>query len=243
MNTVDTEFEEFLGGLWGRLTGGTTAAPGKVYGPPSPGLPQYPPPDTESAMLRSAIRGGETNENALADLVFFRRHPERNGRLISRSESNFAQLSSEWLTIRDTLVRPALSGTPTAPAGGSSGAPSAPGASSGVGTFDGKPVANWFIPYLTWARQNGWQGRLNSGYRTPEYSEQLCYRICQPPAPSCPGRCAGRSSSHSQDVKPKGAIDVSDEARFGELMARCPFSPRICNDLPNDRIHFSVTGH
>lgn len=123
---------------------------------------------------------------------------------------------------------------------GGGGGASTPGPSAGVGSFDGVPVANWLIPYLSWARQNGWQGRLNSGWRSPEHSERLCFEKCG--AATCPGTCAGRSSNHSADVKPKGAIDVSDEARFAELMARCPLSPRIFNDLSKDRIHFSATG-
>ena len=96
-------------------------------------------------------------------------------------------------------------------------------------------------PYLDWARAHGWQGTLNSGYRTPEYSEHLCKGICG--APSCPGRCAGRSSHHSIRVKPGGSIDVSDYVRFGELMRQCPYSPRIFNNLPNDRVHYSSTGN
>jgi hypothetical protein len=75
----------------------------------------------ESLIVRSAIRSGTTNENQLTDLVFFRRHPERNGRAISSSEPNYRQLSQEWLSIRDTIVRPILRGTPAPPA-----APSAP---------------------------------------------------------------------------------------------------------------------
>ena len=117
------------------------------------------------------------------------------------------------------------------------GAPSSPA----VATFDGKPVASWLIAYLSWARQHGWQGTLTSGWRDPEYSEKLCMQICG--APTCPGRCAGRFSNHSGSVKPQGAIDVSDYTRFGKLMAQCPLSPRIFNDLPKDRVHFSATGH
>ena len=128
-----------------------------------------------------------------------------------------------------------LAGAPSAPP-----APSAPGPSSGVRSFDGVPVARWLIPYLSWARDRGWQGRLNSGWRSPEHSERLCFDMCQ--NPTCPGKCAGRSSNHSADVKPGGAIDVSDEARFAELMAACPYSPRIFNNLSADRIHFSATG-
>jgi peptidoglycan hydrolase-like protein with peptidoglycan-binding domain len=111
---------------------------------------------------------------------------------------------------------------------------------AGVGSFDGKPVAAWMVPYLEWARAHGWQGSLTSGYRTPEYSEHLCMGICG--AVRCPGRCAGRTSNHVGRVKPQGSIDVSDYIRFGELMKQCPHSPRIFNNLPSDRVHFSSTG-
>jgi peptidoglycan hydrolase-like protein with peptidoglycan-binding domain len=112
---------------------------------------------------------------------------------------------------------------------------------NGVATFDGKPVAAWLKPYLVWARNNGWQGTLNSGWRDPAYSEQLCRNMCG--APSCPGRCAGRTSNHAGSVRPAGAVDVSDYARFGELMRRCPLQPRIHNALgARDPVHFSVTG-
>jgi len=113
--------------------------------------------------------------------------------------------------------------------------------SAGVATFDGKPVAAWLKPYLDWARAHGWQGQLNSGYRTPEYSEHLCYGMCG--APRCPGTCAGRTSHHSIRVKPGGSIDVTDHIKFGELMRQCPYSPRIFNNLPDDRIHYSSTGN
>ncbi|MGH4012254.1 MAG: hypothetical protein ACRDTH_29515 [Pseudonocardiaceae bacterium] len=190
------------------------------------------PPSTESELVRSALQSGVTGENGLTDLVFFRRYPARNGRPISRDEPNYQALSQEWLSIRDTLVRPILRGPQPAPAG--------PRPAS-VGIFDGVPCANWLIPYLSWAREHGWQGQLLSGWRDPAYSEGLCLKMCG--APSCPGRCAGRSSNHSGDVKPKGAIDVSDPIRFGQLMTQCPLSPRIFNDLPNDLNHFSASGH
>lgn len=111
----------------------------------------------------------------------------------------------------------------------------------GVVRFDGKPCAAWLVPYLTWARRNGWRGGLNSGWRDPAYSERLCYQMCG--APACPGRCAGRASRHSQKDKPDGAVDVSDYVRFGQLMRRCPYSPRIFNALgPADPVHFSNNG-
>lgn len=113
-------------------------------------------------------------------------------------------------------------------------------ATRGVTTYDGVPVAKWMVPYLDWARSHGWTGRLVSGFRDPAYSESLCIAMCG--APRCPGRCAGRVSNHSGDTKPQGAVDVSDYTRFGELMARCPLDPKLTNHLPNDRVHFSVSG-
>jgi hypothetical protein len=113
--------------------------------------------------------------------------------------------------------------------------------STGVGYFDGRPVANWLIPYLEYARRNGWRGHVNSGWRDPAYSESLCYRMCG--APSCPGRCAGRNSNHAGSTKPQGAVDVSDYVTFGNLMRKCPYSPRIFNALgARDPVHFSASG-
>lgn len=111
----------------------------------------------------------------------------------------------------------------------------------GVGRYDGVPVAVWLVPYLQYARRNGWQGKLVSGWRSPAYSESLCQRMCG--APSCPGKCAGRSSNHSGSSRPQGAVDVSDYARFGKLMAKRPETPRIFNALgAQDPVHFSTTG-
>jgi hypothetical protein len=99
----------------------------------------------------------------------------------------------------------------------------------GVSSFDGHPVATWLRRYLVWAREHGWRGQLISGWRSPERSEQLCFETCG--RPTCPGRCAGRASNHSETQKPGGAVDVSDYARFGALMERSPFRPRIFNAL------------
>lgn len=115
------------------------------------------------------------------------------------------------------------------------------GLTPGVVRFDGVPCAKWMVPYLEWARRNGWQGGLVSGWRSPEYSDSLCRAMCG--APSCPGRCAGRASNHSGSSKPRGAVDVSRYDQFGALMARCPLEPRIFNALGwRDPVHFSTTG-
>jgi len=52
---------------------------------------------------------GVLDENHLADAVFFDRHPERNGRLLTSGES---ALVREWVEIRDLIVRPMLGRQP-----------------------------------------------------------------------------------------------------------------------------------
>lgn len=114
-------------------------------------------------------------------------------------------------------------------------------AKTGVAVFDGVPVAAVAIPYLQWARNHGWRGRLVSGWRDPNYSKSLCLRMCG--RPSCPGKCAGLSSNHVGSTLARFAVDVSDYVRFGEVIRNCPLRPRIWNNLPVDRVHFSPSGN
>ena len=76
--------------------------------------------------------------------------------------------------------------------------------------FDGEPVAAWMKPYLVWARENGWKGTLNSGWRDPVHSERLCFDICG--AARCPGRCAGRTSNHVGQRQARG-VDRRQRSR------------------------------
>lgn len=114
-------------------------------------------------------------------------------------------------------------------------------------TVDGKPVPRWIANIVKKVRAEGrWKGVIVSGYRSPEYSEQLCYGICG--APSCPGRCAGRSSNHCcpptfKGKAPEGAIDVSDYTTFRAELQRLGHWDKLKNDLPSDPVHFSRTGH
>lgn len=84
--------------------------------------------------------------------------------------------------------------------------------STGVVEFDGHQVAAWIVhDILAPARASGyWHGYVISGWRDPAYSESLCLNMCG--RPSCSGTCAGRSSRHSQSVKPDGAVDLTDPA-------------------------------
>lgn len=130
---------------------------------------------------------------------------------------------------------------PPGPLGPSTGTGTGSSASmqAGVGVFDGKPVAKWIIPWLERSRKAGWKGVVTSGYRTPAYSTSLCIDRCG--APTCPGTCGGASSNHSGKKYPAGAVDVTDEVTFASVQRRIG-SP-LRNDLPADRVHFSVSGH
>jgi len=80
----------------------------------------------ESSGLRLAIVYTTRNENQLTDLVFHARHPERLGRGLNVSEANYRNLVSEWVSIRDTAVRPALIEIPAPKATGTPASVPAP---------------------------------------------------------------------------------------------------------------------
>jgi hypothetical protein len=71
----------------------------------------------EPTAVRLAALWGQRDVNVLTNLVFFHRHRERNGRSLARDEAGYPALSREWISIRDTIVRPALEQPrPAAPA-------------------------------------------------------------------------------------------------------------------------------
>jgi hypothetical protein len=113
----------------------------------------------------------------------------------------------------------------------------------GIVLYDGKPVPAWMVPWLNEIRDEGWDGYVVSGVRTPQQSIGLCYAMCG--APSCTGRCAGAASNHNATppvTYPEGALDVSDYIEFGYL-ARKVGSP-LRNALgPRDPVHYSVSGN
>lgn len=115
-------------------------------------------------------------------------------------------------------------------------------ARGGWATFEGKAVPAWTVYWLQLARREGWRGHVTSGVRTPAYSQHLCFVMCG--RPSCPGRCAGLSSNHNMDKHqsyPHGALDVSDYAKFGEIMRR--HNSPLHNALgARDPVHFSKSG-
>ncbi|MEU4078326.1 hypothetical protein DEJ45_02275 [Streptomyces venezuelae] len=92
----------------------------------------------ELVRVVSAVAQGSRDENALTNLVFHQRHPERGGASVRPGERAAA---AEWLAVRDTVVRPLLAagragGGASAPAGapsGPSGPAPAPSGTAGAG--------------------------------------------------------------------------------------------------------------
>jgi hypothetical protein len=110
----------------------------------------------------------------------------------------------------------------------------------GLITVDGKQVATQLGQEVLKIRKAGrWKGQVVSGYRTPEYSEQLCRNMCG--KPSCPGLCAGRSTRHATKGGRNGAVDVSDYYTFAAECRR--LGSWLENHLPRDLVHFSDIGN
>jgi len=102
----------------------------------------------------------------------------------------------------------------------------------GVAKFEGAPVAAWIAPILQYARQRGWRGSINSGFRS--YAEQKrIYDSGVRPA-AVPG-----TSNHEGDVFPRGAVDVSDAETLARILARSPYRRRLVWAGSKDPVHFS----
>ena len=61
------------------------------------------------AALRLLVAAGHGDANALTNIAFWAAHPELFGTKLHPSQPNFAQLSAEWMRLRDGVVRTARS--------------------------------------------------------------------------------------------------------------------------------------
>jgi Putative peptidoglycan binding domain len=71
--------------------------------------------NTERAAVKSRVAAGQRDRNALTDMVFFQRHPERRGRPLRADEY---KLVHEWKAILRNVVLPELVQAPAQPATG-----------------------------------------------------------------------------------------------------------------------------
>jgi hypothetical protein len=102
----------------------------------------------------------------------------------------------------------------------------------GVANFDGSPVAAWIKPILDYARQKGWKGGVNSGYRS--YADQVrIYNSGVRPA-ARPG-----TSNHEFTAFPGGAVDVSDAQTLSNILQNSPYRDVLVWAGSKDPVHFS----
>ena len=123
-----------------------------------------------------------------------------------------------------------------------------PPRTSGVVTFDGKPCAAWIAADLRKIRSMGWDGYLLSGYRTPEYSESLCYghmrrsvvprQVRRPKLESQPVRAPrGRRRSRPRTHRPGALAAAPDRLAASQLDRALRPQPRL-----GDRLLMTLEG-
>jgi hypothetical protein len=135
----------------------------------------------------------------------------------------------------DAPVAPATA--PLAPVAAPRGGKAPKGLPTGVAKFDGKPVAAWIAPALAYARQHGWKGTVNSGYRSDAEQKRIYDSGVRPAAK--PRAYGGGGSNHEFTTYPGGAIDVSDAQALAQILARSPYSKRLQWAGAKDPVHFS----
>jgi hypothetical protein len=117
--------------------------------------------------------------------------------------------------------------------GGGGGASDALKHVGGTVQMDGHPVAKWIAVELLWAREHGWKGRVESGYRSKAEQERIYNSGVRPAA--VPG-----TSNHEKKRYPGGAVDVTEAEQLDQILSRK--KGRLLKWTGNsigDTVHFS----
>ena len=83
----------------------------------------------EQDLVRQWHAEGRATENQLTDRLYFHRHPGAEGTRLTPG----SPAATEWLDVRQTVVRPALTSAPASPAGPTPTEPPHPAAEAGAG--------------------------------------------------------------------------------------------------------------
>ena len=100
------------GGREGHRAGGTRRRPSchprrAAAGGPGASWQRSAPAGLVAAALRLLVAAGHGDTNALTNVAFWAAHPDLFGTKLQPSQPNFAQLSAEWIRLRDGVVRAA----------------------------------------------------------------------------------------------------------------------------------------
>jgi hypothetical protein len=99
-----------------------------------------------------------------------------------------------------------------------------------------KPIADWIVPILQWASEQGWHGTVTSGYRT-------FYEQAQLNAAGAYSAPAG-VSNHETTKYPGGAVDVTEASQLIAVLPGYKGPLKLVGGVlgPVDPEHFSATG-
>jgi hypothetical protein len=150
-----------------------------------------------------------------------------SGQLLTKAPDPTA---AAYQTAQTTLQKLAGNSTTVQPHPAASGDQSL--SVKGVAQFDGKPVAKWIAPILAYATQHGWQGTVNSGYRTLAQQTKIYDSGVRPAA--VPG-----TSNHEMTAYPGGAVDVSNAQQLSQILLRSPYAKLLVYAGSKDPVHFS----
>jgi hypothetical protein len=146
-----------------------------------------------------------------------------------------ALLSAVQTIGQDVPALPAVAQSPALGAADSNvpaGAGSADTNARGTAAFEGKKVAAWIAPALQYARQHGWKGGVNSGWRSLGEQTRIYNSGVRPAAR--PG-----TSNHEFTGYPGGAVDVSDAAQLSAILRNSPWRKKLIWAGSKDPVHFS----
>jgi Phage tail lysozyme/D-alanyl-D-alanine carboxypeptidase len=173
------------------------------------------------------------------------------GQIANATVKSVASAANTYLSSLGQITGTGFSGSSGGSGGSSS--PSIPftGATlSGLGYGNAsynplhKPIANWIIPILNWARAHGFDGTVTSGYRSFAEQEYL-YQHRGTDGISSIVALPG-TSNHEKIDYPGGAVDVdggSDQRLISMLRDYHGHPTLIGGNLgPADPYHFSATG-
>lgn len=164
--------------------------------------------------------------------------PQGVGTPGSISNLNLGQYQSTFkpTSIGDMLAQIAsrrsgdATSAPGIPATGGAEAPAPK--EKGVADFEGTKVAGWIAPALQYAREHGWKGQVNSGYRSFADQTRIYNSGVRPAAK--PG-----TSNHEGTEFPRGAVDVSDPEILSEILKKSKYATMLQWAGSRDPVHFS----
>lgn len=153
---------------------------------------------------------------------------------LNETNADPVQFALRIRSLQDTPGTVEVRNTPVHRSAGVSSVPTG----GGVTTFDGKEVASWMVPALSYARKHGWTGTITSGVRT--YAQQAALyanRANNPNPVARPG-----TSNHEVGEGGSGAVDVTDADTLARALRGFRGRTLKQGTAIGDPVHFSASG-